>query len=170
MPTTPRHCTLLCCLLAVCCLASAAPAITLEPCPRDLGVVGAKCGALEVFENREAGQGRTISLNIAVLPALGRSQQPDPLFVLSGGPGTAATEMARLFDRSMRRIRHQRDIVLVDQRGTGKSNPLDCESVDPDSALHLPTEDIFEPLKTCLQGLDADPRFYTTPVAMDDLD
>ena len=82
------------------------------------------------------GEGLKITLNIAVLPALGLKVQPDPLFVLAGGPGQAATDLAELVDEFMRRIRRERDIVLVDQRGTGDSNPLDCEFVDSDS-LHF---------------------------------
>lgn len=152
-------------------LAPEARAIELAPCAEDVGVSGAKCGKVTVFEDRVAGEGRSIGLNVVVLPALGRDRRPDPIFLLAGGPGMGATDLAELADRAMRRLREWRDIVLVDQRGTGESNPLDCDLVDADSVYYvlegkLPTEKMRE----CLNGLDANPRLYTTPIAMDDLD
>ncbi len=163
----PLTAVLLLCAVRV---SAADPTVTLEPCADDVGVDGAECTTLEVFENRALGEGRSISLNIAVLPALGLKVQPDPLFVLAGGPGQAATDLAELVDEFMRRIRRERDIVLVDQRGTGDSNPLDCEFVDSDSLHFLPEDRFLDPLRDCLASFDADTRFYTTPVAMDDLD
>jgi len=150
--------------------AAAAATLTLEPCPRDVGVPGAECGHLEVHEDREAGTGRQISLRVVVLPAVGRDVQPDPLFVLAGGPGMAASDMADLVSGTMHRIREKRAIVLVDQRGTGDSNGLDCEFVDADTMVYLPTDQALAPLRECLSSLDADLRLYTTPIAMDDLD
>jgi hypothetical protein len=68
-------------------LVAAAPAITLTPCPSEIKVAGAECGHLEVYEDRVGQQGRTIALNIAVLPAFSRNPAPDPLFAFAGGPG-----------------------------------------------------------------------------------
>ena len=151
---------------------AAAPRIALEPCPSKITVSGAECGTLEVFEDRAAGSGRTISLNIAVIPALSRSPQPDPLFAFNGGPGGASTDLAHMADGPLRRIRQERDIVLVDQRGTGESGPLGCEAEEPDSLLFLPDaiDWSIEQLKKCLDGYEADTRLYTTPIAMDDID
>src|SRR5262249_32924466 len=57
------------------------------------GLVGkAKCGTLEVYEDRAARKGRKINLNIVVLPATSAQREPDPLFYFAGGPGSAATE------------------------------------------------------------------------------
>ncbi len=147
--------------------------VPLAPCGDKIDINGAECGMLEVYENRAAGTGRRISLNIAVLPALSRERQPDPLFMLAGGPGMAASFLASTADGAMRRIREKRDIVLVDQRGTGDSHPLDCEALDPDSTYYMLEGDFqLQPMKDCLEELlqDADVRHYTTPVAMDDLD
>jgi pimeloyl-ACP methyl ester carboxylesterase len=123
-----------------------------------------------VFENRTTGQGRTIDLKIVVLPALGNEPHPDPLFFLAGGPGQGAAEMARPLRELFRRVQADRDIVLVDQRGTGKSNPLDCKS-DQDSlaALNESLDASMARLRACMQGLAADLRLYTTTIAMDDL-
>lgn len=143
----------------------------LHPCTSDEGPTDAYCGTLRVFENRDTRQGRELDLKIVVLPALGSDAQPDPLFFLAGGPGQGAATMARQIRDVFRRVQADRDVVFVDQRGTGKSNPLNCTSED-DSLQRLtePDEVALARLRTCLDGYDADPRMYTTPIAMGDLD
>jgi pimeloyl-ACP methyl ester carboxylesterase len=143
----------------------------LHPCGTEEGPTDAYCGTYTVFENRATRQGRTIDLKIVVLPALGNEPHPDPLFFLAGGPGQGAAEMARPLRELFRRVQADRDIVLVDQRGTGKSHPLNCRSDDETlAALNEPLERAMARLRACMEGLDADLRLYTTPIAMDDLD
>jgi pimeloyl-ACP methyl ester carboxylesterase len=161
-------------LLALCGCSSQAQQTAidrLKPCTNEDGPTDAYCGALKVFENRETKSGRTIDLKIVVLPALSSDSKPDPLFFLAGGPGQGAAQMARPLRELLRRVQQDRDIVLVDQRGTGKSNPLNC-SGNTDSLTELDeTEDTgVTRFRKCLQGYDADPRLYTTSIAMDDLD
>jgi pimeloyl-ACP methyl ester carboxylesterase len=136
----------------------------------------AQCGTLTVFENRSARSGRQIDLRIAVLPATGNTVAPDPLFLLAGGPGQAATETFLPVLSAFDRINRKRDVVLVDQRGTGQSHPppgaqsrVRCPQPQQDLAA-LPDAQLAVELKTCLSQLDADPRLYTTSIAMDDLD
>ena len=143
----------------------------LHACSSSESPVDAYCGTLSVFENRQTRTGRRISLNIVLLPAVANDPKPDPLFFLAGGPGQGAAQMAREIREGFRRVQRDRDIVLVDQRGTGKSNPLDCR--DPQDNLRdalAPPEDSLPRLRQCLAGYDADVRLYTTPIAMDDLD
>ena len=143
----------------------------LQACTSEEGPVDALCGTLDVFEDRQGQSGRKIALKIVVLPALSNDPRPDPLFILAGGPGMGAADNADLFKRAFERIQINRDIVLVDQRGTGDSNPLDCKL--PEGKLEdLAKVDEYpiEEFKACLEGYDADPRLYTTPIAMDDLD
>ncbi len=140
--------------------------------------VEALCGRLDVPENPGAPEGRSISLHVAWLPA-GRdaSRSEDPVFFLAGGPGQAASDVAGAVDIALREVRKQRDIFLVDQRGTGKSNPLTC--VDA-AGKELPFDEITEPsvealqayARDCAAGLagKADARFYTTTEAVADLD
>ncbi|MEO6749507.1 MAG: alpha/beta hydrolase, partial [Casimicrobiaceae bacterium] len=73
------------------------------------------CGSLEVPENRARPGGRSITLSIVVLPANTLSPKTDPLFVLAGGPGQAASSIAD-FAATLSDVRTTRDIVLVDQR------------------------------------------------------
>ena len=143
----------------------------LHPCTSSEGPADAYCGTLEVFENRDTRSGRRIPLNIVVLPALGSSAQPDPLFFLAGGPGQGAAKMAPMVRQAFRHVERNRDIVLVDQRGTGKSNALNCRS-ETSSLRDLSESDeaALARLRKCLESYDADVRLYTTPIAMDDLD
>jgi len=159
-------------LLAGCTQAHTSQAIDrLKPCTGDDEPVDAYCGTLKVYEDRPSKQGRQIDLNIVVLPALRTDAQPDPLFFLAGGPGQGAAKMAKMIREAYRQVLTDRDIVLVDQRGTGKSNPLNCEDQDDSlKAFGRSDADTMALLKTCLAGYDADLRLYTTPIAMDDLD
>jgi pimeloyl-ACP methyl ester carboxylesterase len=142
----------------------------LHPCSSAEGPTDAYCGTFTVFEDRAAKSGRQISLWIVVLPAV-RPVARDPLVFLAGGPGQGAAQLARQIRPAFRTIQRTRDIVLVDQRGTGKSNPLNCRS-DANSLREMtePSESSLHRLKRCLDGYDADVRQYTTNVAMDDLD
>lgn len=131
--------------------------------------VHARCGSLDVAEDRTNPGGRKIALNIAVIPAVSRSPEPDPLFILAGGPGQSAVEIGPAIYSAMSRVHKERDIVLVDQRGTGKSNPLRCKI--PEEIEDTITEaEAIQLMKDCPASLDADLRFYTTPIAMQDLD
>ena len=154
--------------------APAAPSTAIDrlhECGIDEGPSGTYCGTFEVPENRATKTGRRIALKIVVAPALRRNAAADPLFVLEGGPGAGAATLA--LDRlpMFRRYRTDRDLVFVDQRGTGESNRLGCDAT-PDELDAVETDDERSTarLKTCLAGYDADPRLYTTPIAMDDLD
>lgn len=170
-------------LLAAC---SPPPATPIAPSPASLplqacvlsspGVpsqVEARCGKLSVKEDPQATGGRQISLNVAVLPATAQDARPDPLFLIAGGPGQAATEAFLPILPAFSLIRANRDLVLVDQRGTGQSNPLQCPEIGDGSALSGSGSKGPEPsglIKACLDQLDADPRFYTTVNAIQDLD
>lgn len=150
---------------------SSRPLDRLHPCTSEEGPTDALCGTVTVFENRHTRIGRQIELLVAVLPSLASVPEPDPLVFLAGGPGQGAAQLASQVQDIFRRVQRTRDIVLVDQRGTGKSNPLNCRSES--SSLRELTErsdDALERLRRCLEGYDADVRLYTTDIAMDDLD
>jgi len=129
----------------------------------------ARCGTLDVPENPADPEGRQITLNIAMAPATGSTTEPDPIFFFAGGPGQAATETWVLLRPVLRQIRKTRDIVMIDQRGTGKSNKLACTSEageDLNQAVDLDL--IRSETQKCLADLAGDPRFYTTTIAMGD--
>lgn len=156
---------------------AAAASVALEPCEvpgmREGAKEAARCGTYEVFENRAAKVGRRIKLKIVVFPATGPDKAPDPLFYIPGGPGSSATEDAPYVARELAKIRERRDLVFVDQRGTGGSNPLNCDFFNPSDLTsylghYFPLEDV----RRCRARLEpqADLKLYTTPIAMDDLD
>jgi pimeloyl-ACP methyl ester carboxylesterase len=163
-PSSKSISLLLICFLTACSGRLATPVKPeLKPC-----IVGekyqAECGSLTVFEDRAAHSGRTIDLRLAVIKAR-TSGQPaaDPVFVLAGGPGTSAIDWANYYMQLLGPANETRDVVLVDQRGTGGSNELTCpDPIDPERRV--------EALRDCLRTLDGDPRAYTTVWAMDDLD
>ncbi len=150
-----------------------ARAIALTECRLPRLAVAAQCGELEVPENRAAPQGRTIRLAVAVLPANTLTPRPDPLFILAGGPGQAASRLgpfaAHLID-----VRRDRDIVLVDQRGTGRSAPLDCEAWRHEDGIEAVIEiDPVPKAQACAGELSArgiDTAQYTTAAFVADLD
>lgn len=154
-------------------VAAQAP-LELEDCRLDAGsalpTVKARCGRLAVPENPAAPDGEKIELAVAVVPAFGIEAEPDPLVVLAGGPGQAATEFYVGYAGAFEPIRRERDILLVDQRGTGDSRPLDCEDpLEIGDDFQVPA-DIVPAVRECLESLPGDPRFYTTSVAVRDLD
>lgn len=91
-----------------------------------------RCGQLNVPEDPNRPQGRSISLFVVVLPVIGAGPGLEPWVELVGGPGNAATDSANSYATDYRSIRQHRDVLLVDQRGTGRSNGLYCEEL----ALH----------------------------------
>jgi len=153
--------------------ATVAP-LTLTPCDVP-GLEGrARCGTYEVWENRETRRGRRISLRVVVLPATGAGRVSDPFTFFHGGPGAAATEMAPVLAHDYARIRERRYILLVDQRGTGGSHPLNCAIFLPPGDLQAALGSFFplEAIRPCRATLekDADLALYTTSIAIDDID
>ena len=158
--------------------AAAQSGIELEDCRLDGVSAPARCGKLTVFENRTTRAGRTLDLEIVVIPAVSDSPEPDPLFFLAGGPGQAATELAGPMLPLLADVRRTRDLVFVDQRGTGGSGRMTCAFFESDVDEEAVSESLqldalpLDDLRECLAEVEAtaDPRQYTTPVAMDDLD
>lgn len=147
--------------------------VELRPCPIPDADGEMLCGSFAVYENRGAHRGRTIALNLAVLPALRPNPRPDPIFWIAGGPGGSATAGTARFATHW--MREQRDVVLVDQRGTGGSNPLQCALPGgPDDAQGYLAGSFADVglLRRCKRQLAAvaNLRMYTTDFTVDDLD
>jgi pimeloyl-ACP methyl ester carboxylesterase len=138
--------------------------------PLRIAAVAARCGILKVPEDPARPGGATIDLSVAVVPALNRRAAAAPLFVLAGGPGQASTDLYASYAGAFARVNRNHDIVLVDQRGTGRSAPLSCAYPDdwrsaPDETLRLRQATL-----ACLEKFGPRVRFYTTSIAVDDLD
>ncbi|MEN9630480.1 MAG: hypothetical protein RJA10_3708 [Pseudomonadota bacterium] len=155
--------------------AVAAPALQLQPC-RLKGVEhSAQCGVLKRPLDPAAPAGPAIELHVAVLPALSRHKRPDPLFFFAGGPGQSAIGLAGPVSRLLGRFANRRDLILIDQRGTGRSAALACDGDDrPQRPLSESVDlaAVHQALARCRQALQqlphGDLRHYTTAVAMQD--
>lgn len=136
----------------------------------------ARCGVLRRPLDPARPSGAQIDVHVAVLPALARNKKPDPLVFLAGGPGQSAIDLAGAVSQLTARFLNRRDVILIDQRGTGRSAPLHCELEAPTRALKdtIDPADQMARLEACrldLQKLPhGDLRRYTTTIAMADLE
>ncbi len=153
---------------------SAQATLTLEDCRitdvSGLRTTGARCGWLARPENPEQPDGTQIKLYVAVIPALSSEPARDAIFAIAGGPGGASTEAFGQFTAAFSRAMPTRDLVLVDQRGTGRSHPLECPTDEVDASTELDAEAMREFAKQCAQALEADLRYFTTSVAVQDIE
>lgn len=146
----------------------------LGPCSEP-ALAEAKCATIEVDEDRSVADGRKIGLAVVVVPPSSGAHTSEPLFLLAGGPGQGAAALAPYLLTKLAPLRRERELVLVDVRGTGASNPLACELGDPDDVgRQLGAELDLERLEVCLAAYEqagtVDLRLYNTPTIVDDLD
>jgi pimeloyl-ACP methyl ester carboxylesterase len=139
--------------------------LPLRPCTL-ASALEARCGTFSVPENRTLEGGRSIGLRVAVVPARDGGSRRDPIVYLAGGPGGAATADAVGVQELFSVANESRDILLVDQRGTGRSNAHDCPA--PGKPL-VSGAAIRRYVEACLAKVDADASQYTSIPAMDDL-
>ncbi|TPG45948.1 alpha/beta hydrolase [Rhodanobacter glycinis] len=155
-------------------------ALTLTSCnlaqPNSGLSTAAWCADFPVPENRADPHSRTITLKLAVLRSGAQVASKDMLAFLVGGPGQAATDSASQIAAMLKPLLAHRDVLLLDQRGTGGSNALTCN--DADDAVTLEGDSAFDAGKMrnaaaeCVKQLGnrADPRYYTTTIAAQDLE
>ena len=145
----------------------------LTPCTIERVPAPVLCGKVSVPERREDPGSRRLELNVMVLQATDGAPLPDPVTFLAGGGVLPATRLAPFLSRALAETRRNRDILLVDQRGTWNSNALTCPldlpppaDLEPDSAL------IRQQVERCLAEISshADPRAYSTTRGMHDLE
>lgn len=139
----------------------------------------ALCGRLLRPLDPERAEGATIELVYALLPALSRHKLPDPVLFVAGGPGQSATGLAAPLAAQFAGLRNRRDLVFVDQRGTGRSAPLNCPD-DNGRAVGKPLADQLaigaqiRSLDRCRAALEqlpyGDLRRFTTAIAAADLE
>ena len=133
------------------------------------------CAPFEVPENRDDPHSRKISLNLAVIRSAAQLPAKDMVVLLAGGPGQAATESWPSVANALDPLLAHRNVLLLDQRGTGHSNPLSCkgpEQAATDEKVGFDPEALRAETARCLQQVTsrADPRYYTTTIAVQDLE
>ncbi|MFT3663837.1 alpha/beta hydrolase [Piscinibacter sp.] len=157
----------------------AAQAAEPAPCRIDGLAREVLCGSVARPLDPARPEGIGIEVHYVVVPALARRKLPDPVFPLAGGPGQSAIDLAGAMMGVFARLNNRRDIVFVDQRGTGRSAPLDCE--EPAAQPLAESADVgrqLQKLRECRERLLQRPHvkeaaslgFYTTTLAMQDLD
>ena len=130
-----------------------------------------QCGTLVTPEDYEKPDGVQIDINFVVLPAIDNSKEKLPLMFLAGGPGQAATELASHIYRGFNEIRKTRDLILIDQRGTGKSHALQCEdSLEVDPYTSLPEDFSITDIEQCIAQLTGDLSQYNSENSIRDFD
>jgi pimeloyl-ACP methyl ester carboxylesterase len=166
-------CVAVCVLLGSTAAAGEPAPLSLGSCdPQSLtgGNASEKCGWLSVPENPEDADGRSIRLRVTVLPSLRAQPESDAVMILAGGPGQGAHQLYPSVAAAFGGMRRDRDIVLLDQRGTGDSNRMDCAFDDSTEIETADPEILQSHAKDCLAALPGDPRFYTTSIAVRDLE
>ena len=132
--------------------------------------LAAQCGTMRVPLDRQDPKSADIELNVAVVAALNRRSAAAPLFFLAGGPGQSAVQSYVLLAAAFARINRDHAIVLVDQRGTGKSSPQNCDFPEDWRQPADPLPELRQATAACVQKLGPAVRFYTTSIAVRDLD
>jgi pimeloyl-ACP methyl ester carboxylesterase len=156
--------------------AAIAPDQPPTPCRLPAVELDARCGSVSRPLDPARPDGPRIAVHYAVLPALARNRNPDPVFFFAGGPGQSAIALAGPMSQLMARLNKRRDVVLIDQRGTGRSAVLNCEQPGAAQPLvQLLDEDSSrQRLQRCREQLarlpHGDLRQYTTTIAIADAD
>ncbi len=146
--------------------ASAPPvnSLTVRSCTVD--ATAARCGRLIVPEDRLSGKGRTIAIRFVVFPAIGPDRAPDPVVYFAGGPGASAIDDIAAWLPDLTSLNIRRDLVFIEQRGTGESNPLTCPAFPTTLADKA---GLRASVESCLARLHGDLAFYTTAMFTDDV-
>ncbi len=154
--------------------AGAEVSLALEDCRISAGEgfrsIKARCASFTRPENPDEPDGDSIELRVAVVPALSLTPEPEPFVPLAGGPGQGSIQFYAIWANAFEHVRRDRDILLVDQRGTGDSARMDCPFDDTIVEGQFGIDQTIEYTERCLAQLPHDPRFFTTSVAVRDLD
>jgi pimeloyl-ACP methyl ester carboxylesterase len=130
-----------------------------------------RCATLTVPEDYARPDGPTLDLFFARIPALTATPAPDPLVLINGGPGGSGVDLYLQLRAAFEPIRRERDILLLDQRGTGRSlSGLDCELPADFELVTATADEIRATVQSCIAEFDHDPRLFTTTLAVEDLE
>ncbi|MEM7430463.1 MAG: alpha/beta fold hydrolase [Pseudomonadota bacterium] len=160
-------------------LAAAGPlqaesSLELEDCRISAGPgspgISAQCGWFERPINPDQPEDGTLELRVAVVPALSLEPALDPFVPIAGGPGQSSIQFYAGWSYAFEAVRQHRDMLLIDQRGTGQSAPMVCEMDEDALAGDYSPEETARLTRACLTALPYDPRYFTTSVAVEDIE
>lgn len=163
-------------LRALCLFALASPALSqaaTRPCRLPDFPQEVRCGQVLRPLNPAQPDGKKIDIHYVVVPSQDRNKLPDAVFLLAGGPGQSAIELAGFGRAVFGRLNRRRDLVFVDQRGTGRSAPLHCPELE-ESGDVVDNETMFRMADACMHKLQSlaygDLRYFSTSIAVQDLE
>lgn len=130
----------------------------------------ARCGTMIRPLDPSGVEPGEIELRVAVVPALNLTPEPDPVVPIAGGPGQGSIQFYAAYSAAFKDVGRNRDILLIDQRGTGESATMDCDFDDDLLEGEYSVELTIEYTERCLEQLPHDPRFFTTSVAVTDME
>ncbi len=140
-------------------------------------VIPAECAWLDVPENPADAASKKIKIHLSLIASTGKNPPADPVLFLAGGPGQGASESYPQIASGFREILKKRHVLLYDQRGTGRSNRLHCESTEAIDEAQISKLDkaaraelITQASKACVAALKVDLRYYNTSVAITDVE
>ena len=134
-----------------------------------------RCGKIQRPLNPAQPGGQQIDIHYVVIPSQDKNKLPDAVFLLAGGPGQSAVNLASFGQAMFSRLNKRRDLVFVDQRGTGRSASLACPEMEAASDTEVASDALMQKKSAaCLQRLKALPygdlRYFTTSIAVQDLE
>jgi len=148
--------------------------LDLEDCRISVGPgspgIPARCGMFVRPLDPDDDSKGSVDLKVAVVPALTLEPATDPLVPIAGGPGQSSISFYAGWSHAFERIRQHRDILLIDQRGTGESSPMTCDIDEDVVEGKFSEEQTLELTKHCIELLPHDPRYFTTSVAVRDIE
>jgi pimeloyl-ACP methyl ester carboxylesterase len=123
------------------------------------------------LEDRAAQSGPQIDIHVAIVPAVSAEPRPDPIVFFAGGPGQSAIKSSGAAYLILQKARRDRELVLIDIRGTGKSHALECGQPihRTELAAQVAAVDPVAAARDCLEKFGAGIRHYTTPNAAADV-
>ncbi|MBQ5949439.1 alpha/beta hydrolase [Massilia sp. ST3] len=146
----------------------ASPPAAARSCHLPGSVDALRCVSVSVPLDYAEPRAGTLKLHVTVAPAFRQGTRGDPLFVLAGGPGQAGTDVLGMLNTAFHRVRATRDIVFIDQRGTGLSGKLDCKSKPEHERMS--EQELEAELRACITGTKARYAAYTTAASARDIE
>ncbi|PCO04062.1 hypothetical protein AWR36_015855 [Microbulbifer flavimaris] len=112
---------------------------------------------LRCYQVPVGGADQSQNLAVAVAPAV-NPDGSEPLYLLAGGPGQAASHLAPLLP-SLAKVNRNRDIVMVDRRGSGRTGAFECgieDELPPDlDAFAGLVSDCYDQQRQRTEGLNS---------------
>ncbi|MBY0573142.1 MAG: alpha/beta hydrolase [Undibacterium sp.] len=132
-----------------------------------------QCGKISRALDPAKPDGKKIDIHYVVLPSQDRNKLSDAVFLLAGGPGQSAIALSDTGESLLGKLNRRRDLVFVDQRGTGSSAPLNCPKLDNSDKM-IDRNAMIAAVQSCMQALQklpyGDLQFFSTSIAVQDLE